>query len=101
EQQVVGMQVDLVRDLLRDLDQEPAVHVHDALGPAGRARGVRDEQRMLAGDARGVARLGVARGQLVPVVIAPLLPRDLMAEPPTPSDVVPFASASTSARKSA
>ena len=43
-------QVGLERDLLGDLHEEAAVHVHRALRPAGRAARVRDEQRVLAVD---------------------------------------------------
>ena len=41
------LDVGLVRDLLRDLDEEPAVDVHRALRPSRRAARVRDEQRVL------------------------------------------------------
>ena len=47
-QDLAGVQVHLVRDLLGDLHQEPAVDVQHALRPAGRAARVADEQRMLA-----------------------------------------------------
>ena len=43
EQQIVVVQIDLIRDLLGDLHQEPAVHVNDALRTTGRPRRVRDE----------------------------------------------------------
>ena len=50
EQPLARAQVGLERDLFGDLHEEAAVHVHRALGPAGRAARVRDEQRMLAVD---------------------------------------------------
>ncbi len=52
EQPLARAQVGLERDLFGDLHEEAAVHVHRALGPAGRAARVRDEQRVLAVDRR-------------------------------------------------
>ena len=56
EQALARPEVDLERDLLGDLHEEAAVHVHRALGPAGRAARVRDEQRMFAVDGERVER---------------------------------------------
>ena len=80
------MQVDLVRDLLGDLHQEPAVHVHRPLRTAGRPRGVGDEQRVL-----GVQRLGLeprrlGRQQLVPAHVPPAGPRQVPPAASVPHD---------------
>ena len=60
EQRLAGVQVDLVGDLLGDLHEEPAVHVHRALRPAGGAARVGDEQRVLGVEARVSNRSGCA-----------------------------------------
>ena len=65
EQALARPQVGLERDLFGDLDEEAAVHVHRALGPAGRAARVRDEQRVLAVDRDRVEPVGLTVGQLV------------------------------------
>ena len=62
EQDVVGTAVRLEPDLLGDLREEPAVDVHRALRPAGRAARVRDEQRVLGVHRARDERLVRARG---------------------------------------
>ena len=82
EQPLARAQVGLERDLFGDLHEEAAVHVHRALGPAGRAARVRDEQRMLAVDGHRVERdrLGRMR-QIVNRDVALRLHRHVAAEP--------------------
>ncbi len=69
-QHVVGVHIGLVGRFLRDLDQEPAVHVDRPLRPPGCARRVHDHHRGLGieGFARTLGRL--ARDELVPVDVS-------------------------------
>ena len=56
---VARVHVGLVGDLARDRDEEAALHVHDALRPAGRAGRVREQVRVLRVDLeRPAARPG-------------------------------------------
>ena len=61
------MNVGLVRDLARDRDEEAALHVDDALRPAGRARRVRR-----AGTA---SPIDLAARQLAGLLVDELVPR--------------------------
>ena len=49
-EELSGVQVGLIGDLLGDLDEEPAVDVDRALGPARGPARVPDEQRVLRVD---------------------------------------------------
>src|SRR5947207_1341096 len=51
---------ELERALFGHLHEEPAVYGHRALGPAGRAAGVRDEERVLTGDVDRIEAIGLA-----------------------------------------
>ena len=64
EQPLVAAHVGLERGFLRDLREEPAVHVHRALRPAGRAARVGDEERMLAVERPGLEAALAGRRQL-------------------------------------
>ena len=76
---VAGLEVAGVAALARDLDEESAVHVHGALGPAGRARGVGEHERVLGVDRASRAASRATRDELVPPDVAPVLPRDGLA----------------------
>ena len=68
---LAAMQVDLVRDLRRDLHEEPAVDVEHALRTPGRPARVPDEQRMLALEGLRRQRIvGLGRDELRPVPLA-------------------------------
>src|SRR5205085_9214516 len=73
---------DLVADLLRDLDQEAAVDVDGALGPARRARGVGDQERVLGVGRLGRAGVRLAHGEPVPPEIGPGPQGPVAAEAP-------------------
>ena len=79
EQPLAAAQVHLERDLLGDLHEEAAVHVHRALRPAGRAARVRDEQRMLAVDVAASKRSGRVAASSVERQVAPRLHRHVGA----------------------
>ena len=55
------MHVEAVHHVLRGLDREAAMRMHRALGPAGRAGGVDDHQRIFGAGPLGRARRRVAR----------------------------------------
>ena len=61
EQQIARSDVGLVRDLLGDLDEEPAVDVDGALRRAGRPARVRDEQRVFGIQVGGLEPVRVRR----------------------------------------
>ena len=84
---VVSADVGLKRALLGDLDQEPAVHVHRALGPARGARRVDHHHRRLRVEWRRGQLRRLARHQLVPVVVAPAAHRRPRAQPVPHHDV--------------
>ena len=65
EQPLAATQIGLERDFFGNLDGEAPVHVHRALGPAGGAARVRDEQRVLAVDGAGGEAVGAERAQRV------------------------------------
>ena len=88
EHAVAGADVRLVRDLARDRDEEAALHVHGALRPAGRARGVREQVSRLAVDLDGLDRAVAARDELVPVDVAACHHRHVVASEPSPDDGV-------------
>ena len=79
--------VGLKRALLGDLDQEPAVHVHRALGPARGAGRVDHHHRRLRVERRRGQLRRLARHQLVPVVVAPAAHRRPRAQPVPHHDV--------------
>ena len=73
---VARLEVARVAALGRDLDEKAPVHVHGALGPAGRARGVGEHERVLGLDRRRSPCAGAPVEQLVPPDVAALLPLD-------------------------
>ena len=75
EQQIAGSDVGLVRDLLGDLDEEPAVDVDGALRRAGGPARVRDEQRVFGIQVGGLEPVRVRREELVPPEVAFGVPR--------------------------
>ncbi len=84
---IVRPEVSDVRGLGRELHEQPAVHVHGALGPAGRARGVAEQDRMLALDRRRPPDARSIGDEIVVPDVAALLPRHVHTEPAEDDDV--------------
>ena len=82
------LDVGLVRDLARDRDEEAAVDVQRALRPAGRARRVREQVRVLRVDLPRGQTPGRAGDELVPAAVAAERHRHVVELEAAPDDRV-------------
>ncbi len=82
EQPIPLAHVHAVAEVVRGLDQEPAVGEHRALGASRRARGVDDEARPIGLDRERRSPVALSGHRVVPPAVASGRPRDLPAEPP-------------------
>jgi hypothetical protein len=81
EEPVALAQVEQIGEVVRILDRKAAVGEHGALGPAGGARRVDDQARMIGLDGQRRALRRLLRHQLVPPEIAVVLPRHVALAP--------------------